>query len=194
MKILLIILGLFLLIFIGVQIFALSSQHNIETYAYTVSKKYDAFEIRRYEASLFTSVKLNTNNYKDASGKGFSVLAGYIFGGNEKNENIAMTSPVAMTLGDSMVMMFKVPKKIEKEMLPKPNQPQVEFREEPAKTAAAIRFGGWTTDKKIEAYKQKLITALDKEGISYTNNFQFLGYNAPYEVFNRRNEIIVELQ
>lgn len=194
MKILLIILGLFLLIFIGVQIFALSSQHNIETYAYTVSKKYDAFEIRRYEASLFTSVKLNTNNYKDASGKGFSVLAGYIFGGNEKNENIAMTSPVAMTLGDSMVMMFKVPKKIEKEMLPKPNQPQVEFREEPAKTAAAISFGGWTTDKKIEAYKQKLITALDKEGISYTNNFQFLGYNAPYEVFNRRNEIIVELQ
>ena len=194
MKILLIILGPFLLIFIGVQIFALSSQHNIETYAYTVSKKYDAFEIRRYEASLFTSVKLNTNNYKDASGKGFSVLAGYIFGGNEKNENIAMTSPVAMTLGDSMVMMFKVPKKIEKEMLPKPNQPQVEFREEPAKTAAAIRFGGWTTDKKIEAYKQKLITALDKEGIPYTNNFQFLGYNAPYEVFNRRNEIIVELQ
>ena len=194
MKLLLIILGLFLLIFIGVQIFALSSQHNIETYAYTVSKKYDAFEIRRYEASLFTSVKLNTNNYKDASGKGFSVLAGYIFGGNEKNENIAMTSPVAMTLGDSMVMMFKVPKKIEKEMLPKPNQPQVEFREEPAKTAAAIRFGGWTTDKKIEAYKQKLITALDKEGIPYTNNFQFLGYNAPYEVFNRRNEIIVELQ
>ena len=194
MKILLIILGPFLLIFIGVQIFALSSQHNIETYAYTVSKKYDAFEIRRYEASLFTSVKLNTNNYKDASGKGFSVLAGYIFGGNEKNENIAMTSPVAMTLGDSMVMMFKVPEKIEKEMLPKPNQPQVEFREEPAKTAAAIRFGGWTTDKKIEAYKQKLITALDKEGIPYTNNFQFLGYNAPYEVFNRRNEIIVELQ
>jgi len=193
MKILLIILGLFLLIFIGVQIFALSSQHNIETYAYTVSKKYDAFEIRRYEASLFTSVKLNSNNYKDASGKGFSVLAGYIFGGNEKNESIAMTSPVAMTLGDSMVMMFKVPEKIEKEMLPKPNQPQVEFREEPAKTAAAIRFGGWTTDKKIEAYKQKLITALDKEGIPYTNNFQFLGYNAPYEVFNRRNEIIVEL-
>jgi hypothetical protein len=194
MKILLIILGLFLLIFIGVQIFALSSQHNIETYAYTVSKKYDAFEIRRYEASLFTSVKLNTNNYKDASGKGFSVLAGYIFGGNDKKGNIAMTSPVAMTLGDSMVMMFKVPKKIEKEMLPKPNQPQVEFREEPAKTAAAICFGGWTTDKKIEAYKQKLITALDKEGIPYTNNFQFLGYNAPYEVFNRRNEIIVELQ
>ena len=114
MKILLIILGLFLLIFIGVQIFALSSQHNIETYAYTVSKKYDAFEIRRYEASLFTSVKLNTNNYKDASGKGFSVLAGYIFGGNDKKENIAMTSPVAMTLGDSMVMMFKVPEKIEK--------------------------------------------------------------------------------
>jgi hypothetical protein len=59
---------------------------------------------------------------------------------------------------------------------------------------AAIRFNGWANDKKIEAYKQKLKSALDAEGIAYTDPFYFLGYNAPYEVFNRKNEVIVELE
>ena len=193
MKTLLIILGIIVVAFIVSQVFAYSTQRNIETYPYVVEKEYDDFEIRNYEASLFTSVQLSGNTYKDVSGKGFSILAGYIFGGNEKNEKIAMTSPVAMSLEDSVTMMFMVPKKFDKESLPQPNQSEIEFREEPAKTVSAITFGGWANDEKIENYKQKLIAALDAEGIAYTNRFYFLGYNAPYEFFNRKNEVIVEL-
>jgi len=122
MKIVSILIGVLLLIFIGVQLFALKSQKNIETYPYKVTKVYDNFEIRNYESTLFTSVKLSTKNYKESSSKGFSILAGYIFGDNDKNEKIAMTSPVAMTLEDSMTMLFMVPKKFEKETLPQPNQ------------------------------------------------------------------------
>ena len=143
---------------------------------------------------MFTSVQLSGNTYKDASSKGFSILAGYIFGGNDKNEKIAMTSPVAMSLQDSMTMMFMVPKKFNKETLPQPNQSQIQFQEEPAKTVAAITFGGWANDEKIEKYKQILKSALDAEGITHTNRFYFLGYNPPFEVFNRKNEIIVELE
>jgi hypothetical protein len=194
MKALLIVLGVILLAFIIIQLYAINGQRNIETYPYVVNKKYDAFEIRSYEATLFSSVKLSTNTYKDASSKGFSILAGYIFGGNEKNEKIAMTSPVSMSLEDSMTMMFMVPKKFKKETLPQPNQSQIKFREEPAKTVAAISFGGWADDEKIEEYKQKLKSALDAEGITYTSHFYFLGYNPPFEIFNRKNEIIVELE
>lgn len=193
MKILLILLAVAVLATIVVQIFAVRGQRNIETYPYTVQKKYDAFEIRNYEASLFTSVKLSTREYKESSSKGFSILAGYIFGGNKENEKIAMTSPVAMALEDSMTMMFLVPKKYDKASLPQPNQSQIEFREEPAKTAAAITFGGWADDEKIATFKRKLTAALDAAGIAHTNRFYFLGYNAPYEVFNRKNEVIVEL-
>lgn len=190
-----IILGSPILIgFVAVQVFALKSQKGIETYPYVVIQKYEQFEIRNYEASLFTSVQLANQGYKDTSGKGFSILASYIFGGNERNEKIAMTSPVTMSLEDTMTVMFMVPRAKSKEMLPKPKQPQIAFKEEPAKTVAAIRFGGWANDKKIEKYKKKLKTALDQEGITYTNRFQFFGYNAPYEVFNRRNEVIVELE
>ena len=193
MKIISIVLGVLLLIFIGVQLFAIKSQRNIETYPYKVTKTYDSFEIRDYEPTLFTSVKLSTKNYKESSSKGFSILAGYIFGDNDRNEKIAMTSPVAMTLEDPITMLFMVPKKFEKEKLPQPNQPQIVFKKEPAKTVAAISFNGWADDDKIEHYKKKLKFALEKEEIPYTNRFYFLGYNAPYEVFNRKNEVIVEL-
>lgn len=194
MKILLIFLGLVLIAFVIVQLFATRGQRNIETYPYVVNKKYSNFEIRNYEATLFTSVKLSTKGYKDSSSKGFSILGGYIFGNNERNEKISMTSPVAMTLEDSMTMMFMVPKEFKKEMLPKPNQQSIEFKEEPAKTFAAISFKGWANDTKIEKYKQQLKSALDAEGISYSKRFYFFGYNPPYEVFNRKNEVLVELQ
>jgi len=194
MKVLIIILDVLVLVFIASQIFAMITQRNIETYPYSVEKKYHDFEVRNYEATLFTTVKLATKDYKSSSSRGFSILAGYIFGGNETKEKIAMTSPVAMSLEDSMTVMFMVPKKFNKETLPIPKESQIIFREEPAKKAAAITFVGWANDEKIKKYKEKLIAVLDAEGISYTNRFYFLGYNPPFEVFNRKNEVIVELQ
>ena len=194
MKLVKIILLIILVLFIFVQLYFIIAQRNIETYPYVVKKKYDQFEIRSYEATLFTSVQLSTKGYKNSSSKGFSILAGYIFGNNERNEKISMTTPVSMSLDDSTTMMFMVPKKLNKETLPKPNQSGIEFKEEPAKLIAAISFGGWANDDKIEKYKQELKAALNAEGIKYTNKFYFFGYNAPYEVFNRKNEVIVELQ
>jgi len=194
MQIAIIILFIILLAFTIIQLYFIQGQRNIERYPFVVKKKYKEFEIRNYEAALFTSVKLSTKGYKISSSKGFSILAEYIFGNNEKNEKISMTSPVSMSLGDSTTMMFMVPKKFNKNMLPKPNQSGIEFKEEPAKTIAAISFNGWANDNKLEKYKQNLKAALDAEGIKYSNSFYFWGYNAPLEVFNRKNEVIVELQ
>lgn len=193
MKILLIILGVILAIIVIVQVFAFSGRKNIESYSYQVVKKYKDFEIRNYEASLFTTVKLSSKGYKDTSRKGFSILAGYIFGDNDKNKKIAMTSPVAISLEDSATMMFMVPREFDKKTLPKPNQSQINFVEEPAKKIAAISFTGWANDEKIAKYQKKLKLILETENISYTNQFYFFGYNPPYEIFNRKNEVIVEL-
>lgn len=64
MKIVVIILLVLLLAFIGIEIFALKNQYNIKMYQYTVSETFNNFEIRNYEARLFTSVNRNTNNFK----------------------------------------------------------------------------------------------------------------------------------
>ncbi len=194
MKIVTIILVVIIVVFAFAQIYFMLLQRNIESYPYTVKKKYDRFEIRKYEATLFTSVTLTSKGYKNTSSQGFSILAGYIFGKNDRKEKISMTTPVSMSLDDSTTMMFMVPKKLNKETLPKPEQSGIEFKEEPAKLLAAISFGGWANDTKIEKYKQDLKAALDAQGISYSNKFYFFGYNAPFEVFNRKNEVLVELQ
>ena len=194
MKTLFIILTITVLIFLIIQAFILKSQRNIESQSFSIIEKFDLFEIRNYEASLFSSVTLSTNEYKAASRKGFSILAGYIFGANKSNEKIAMTSPVTMSLEDSMTMMFMVPKNLKKENLPKPNSPLIKFIDEPSKIMAAISFKGWANSEKIEKYKKRLIQALDDKNIPYKNQFYFLGYNPPYEIFNRKNEVIVELK
>ena len=193
-KIILGIFGVILILFIISQLFFLNSQRTIETYPFTIIDTYETIEIRQYEASLFTSVEMPSNNYRETSSKGFSILAGYIFGGNDKEEKIAMTSPVAMSLKDSTTMLFLVPKKYTRDNLPVPNDSSIEFKDMPEKRVAAISFGGWASDSKIAAFKSKLITALNTKGIEYTDNFYFLGYNAPMEVFNRKNEVIVELK
>lgn len=192
MKLLLALSVTLILVFVIIQLYARKSQQDIETYPYTVIKTYEGFEIRQYESRLFTSVKLSSNDYSKVSGQGFSILAGYIFGGNASNEKIAMTSPVAMTLDDSMTMMFMVPKDNENN-LPKPNDNQIQFKEEPAKIVAAITFGGWANQDKIAQYKKQLVEGLQAQNIAHTNQFYFLGYNAPYEASNRRNEVIVVL-
>ena len=192
MKLLSILLIVIVVVFVAIQLFFIFGQRNIETYPYVVKKKYDRFEIRSYEATLFTSVKLSKKGYKNASSQGFSILAGYIFGNNERNEKISMTSPVSMSLEDTMTMMFMVPKGNESS-LPKPNDNQIQFKEEPAKTVAAISFGGWANQDKIAQYKKQLVEGLQAQNIAHTNQFYFLGYNAPYETTNRRNEVIVIL-
>lgn len=166
---------------------------NNETYQYEVLEKYEEFEVRKYDAAVFTSVELDSGSYSDVSSKGFRILAGYIFGGNEKEQKIAMTTPVTMDLNEKMTMRFLVPAEYTKEELPKPNNNDIEIEEMPEKIIAAIRFGGWADDEKIEKHSKKLEAALKKQGIEHTGNFSFMGYNAPFDPINRRNEVIVEL-
>ena len=172
---------------------SMSSNQRIEEYPYEVINAYQSFEIRRYEEALFSSIRLNSTSYKQGSSKGFSILANYIFGGNDRKQRIAMTSPVTMTLEDNMRVMFMIPNSLERDDMPLPNDRLIDFILEPKKTLAVVTFGGWASDKKIAKYKSRLTEALSNEGIQYENKFFIFGYNPPYELFNRRNEVAVEI-
>lgn len=187
-------LGVLLLLFLGAQAYSSFSNKDIESYSYEVIKTYDDFEVRQYEESLFTATKIMNNEYSKASGNGFRVLAGYIFGDNKEKQKIAMTSPVAMSMEDTMTMMFMVPEAYDLDDLPEPNNHNISFVKVPAKKVAAIRFGGWANKARLEEQKQKLIKVLEAQGLQHNNEFSYLGYNPPYEIFGRRNEVIVELQ
>jgi hypothetical protein len=193
MKPFIITLLVLVVLFVITQSFVLYSVSDIEKHRYEVLKEYDDFEIRQYESALFSSVVINADSYEASSNSGFRVLAGYIFGGNDKGEKIAMTSPVAMEMGDSIKMSFMVPSNYQESDLPKPNNSKIFFEKKEGNVMAAIRFGGWADDEKIEKYKQQLLSSLEKEGIGHSGRFIYLGYNPPYAVVNRRNEVVVEL-
>jgi len=162
MKILLIIGASIGIILMVGQLILLKTTSDIEIYSYKVLKKYDQFEIRKYAEANFSYVTMKTGSYRESSGSGFKSLAGYIFGGNEKKESIAMTSPVVMNLDENVTMQFMIPGKYNLDDLPKPNNPDVKFKTEKEKFVATISFGGWSNDKKIADYTAKL-KALLKE-------------------------------
>lgn len=193
MKAVIIILISILSVMAIAQVYISKSTNQTEQHKYQVIKEYPKFEVRRYEAALFSSVKLGKKGYRETSGEGFKILAGYIFGDNASNEKIAMTTPVAMELGDTSKMMFMVPKAYNLKNLPNPKNSNIVFEKQEEKIVAAIRFDGWADDDKIEKYTAILKEELAKEKIAHANKFTFLGYNPPFEVTNRRNEMVVEL-
>ena len=182
-----------LVLFFSFQLFWQKTTYETEKLPFKTIEQFEGISVRQYDARLFLSVKMNSNDYNKSSSEGFGVLAGYIFGGNSTNEKIPMTSPVSISLEENMTMMFMVPNNYSMDDLPTPNDANIKFKEESSKKVAVISFGGWANAEKIQEYKNKLVLALKGKGIPHTTNFYFLGSNPPFEVFNRRNEVIVEL-
>ena len=193
MKTLYIVVGSIMIFFIISQFFIHRSITKIEMYPYTLTTVVGEIEIRDYQARLFTNVPLTNEGYKQNASNGFSKLGGYIFGGNQRNQKIAMTSPVSMSLGEDASMQFMVPAAISEDELPKPNQADITFKQEPQKSMAVITFSGWASDTTIKEHKDALIAVLKANGIQHSNQFYCFGYNPPYDLFFRKNEIAVEL-
>ncbi len=193
MKVIIILIIVIVFALIMVQGFTVKSSGDVEQYAYTVERKIGEVEIRQYEDAVFSSVELTDSTYADGASKGFRILAGYIFGGNDKGQSIAMTSPVVMEMGDQMKMSFMVPSQMNMDSLPKPNDERVYQEKVKGSRMAVIQFGGWSSDEKIEEHKQQLIQVLKDNQISYQEPFLFMGYNPPYQLVNRRNEVAVRL-
>ena len=193
MKITVISIIVIVIVVLLAQVYSTMSTEKTEQHKYQVLKTYDNFEVRKYEPAIFSSVKLGKRNYRESSGMGFRILAGYIFGGNAKEESIAMTSPVTMELGETTTMKFMVPKGYDMNSLPTPNDKSIAFEKQDEKIIAAIRFDGWANNEKIAEFTELLKQALAKENLQHKNQFSYLGYNPPYEVINRRNEVVVEV-
>lgn len=179
-------------IFIVFQSFMAISTSNIEKQKYRVVKTGKEFEIRFYPPAILATIQSSATNYRELSSNGFRRIAGYIFGNNESSAKIAMTSPVQMDINEEKSSMsFVMPSEYKLKDLPKPNDAKVEIHESPALYAAAIEFGGFATDEKIKKYSDQLNGLLSEQGIKTIGNFKFLGYNPPYQLIGRKNEIIV---
>jgi hypothetical protein len=195
MKTFLIIALVILVILFIFQSVIMASVNKTEEQNYTVIQKDQNFEIRFYPSATFATIKSDAKTYQDLSGPGFRKLAGYIFGGNESKTQIAMTSPVQMDINDTVsTMSFVMPSTYNQANLPKPNNPDIILKETADEYVAAIQFGGFASDKELKLYAEKLQNILKEKGIKTNGNARFFGYNPPFQLVGRRNEIVISIE
>jgi hypothetical protein len=194
MKTFIVIAAIAIFIIILFQSYTIMSANKTEEQKYTVILKDKDFEIRFYPSATVATIHSDAKTYKDLSGPGFRKLAGYIFGGNETNTSISMTSPVHIDINDSVSSMsFVMPSSYNEENLPKPNDPNVLIQKTADEYVAVIRFGGFASDEDLIIYSEKLHDILKERGITPTGHTRFLGYNPPYQLVDRRNEIVIPI-
>ncbi len=81
---------------------------RVEQAEYTVVRKNKNYEVRTYPRHIVAQATVS-GDYTGAMNSGFSIVAGYIFGGNTKQEKIAMTVPVVEKSGISEKIAMTAP-------------------------------------------------------------------------------------
>jgi len=188
----------------------------IEEPKYTVIKKSQEFELRQYEPKIIAEVLID-GDMKQASNRGFRLIADYIFGNNTasngdnakismtapvtmeqapRSEKISMTAPVTIEQNDQnnnqWLVHFVMPSKFSMETLPTPNNDKVKVRLIPDKNYAVIRFSGFTGAIKVEEKTKNLLDWMEQNGIEPKGQPELARYNAPITPpFFRRNEVMI---
>ena len=178
----------------------------------------DNIEIRRY-VPVIVAETLVDGDMDSASRRGFQLIANYIFGHNERiamtvpvvaepqgsAEKIAMTVPVSIeaqnTDNSKMAgaqrwrIHFVMPSQYTLATLPKPLDPQVQLREIPAKTFAALTYSGINSESTVQEKADQLLNWLKTREIATIGQPQLARYNPPWTLpFLRRNEILQEIK
>jgi hypothetical protein len=183
---------------------------NIEEPKYTLISQENGYEIREYEDYILAETTINgAENRDEASRKGFSIIAGYIFGDNIKKDKISMTVPVNtekidMTMpvnteeeADSGAynVSFVMPSKYTLETLPEPNDKRVKLREVPAHKVAVRRFSWTTSESAFTKNEAELLKALSRDGVDTVGAVNVARYNTPFTIpFMLRNEVHIEVK
>jgi hypothetical protein len=166
------------------------------------------FEVRDYPALVAAEVTVSGDR-KDAAGKGFRLLAGYIFGGNTRKQSIAMTAPVtqasagnkkiAMTApvlqtggNGSWVIRFIMPRGSTLVTLPRPNDPKVHLVALPQARMAVVKFSGLARQDDVDAKTAALSRFVTAQHLQAIGAPSLAQYNPPWTLwFLRRNEVMI---
>jgi len=162
-----------------------------------VGKSSDKYEERIYRTASWVSTDLLDVDYKAANYQMFMKLFRYIGGQNDKEQKIAMTCPVTNRIipaqgpacESNFTMSFFISPSLSR--VPQPTDSAVYVRKMETLHVYVREFSGFTNN--FEAWSKhatELGDALDKDGLAYEKSYYFTaGYDAPFKLFNRHNEI-----
>ena len=175
---------------------------------FTLKSAQGEFEVRDYPALVAAEVTVGGDR-KDAAGRGFRLLAGYIFGGNTRKQSIAMTAPVtqaaaksekiAMTApvlqtgsNGSWVIRFIMPRGSTLATLPQPNNPGVRLVTVPPIRMAVVKFSGLARQDDVDARTAALSRFVKAQQLQAIGAPSLAQYDPPWTLwFLRRNEVMI---
>ncbi|WAR25182.1 HEBP2-like protein, partial [Mya arenaria] len=155
------------------------------------------YEEREYAATEWVSTQQTNMDYEKASYTMFERLFKYIKGANEKKKPIKMTCPVVNRIipgagpacESNFTMSFFVAP-IQKPA-PAPTDPSVFLNNAPRFTAYVRQFSGYAMTYDVwRDQAVALAKALKVDGVEFrTDMYWTAGYDSPFELFNRHNEV-----
>jgi len=197
----------FLLLATCIMLTAWNPAMAIDEPNYKVVRAYDTFELRYYEPYRVAETVVDAAA-EEAGNKGFSILAGYIFGQNKGARKIAMTAPVSQTAikiamtapvaqmagSKGYVIQFAMPREWTLETLPEPLDASITLREISARKLAVISYSGTWSQERYEEHLQSLRDAMAQAGLPARGEPVWARYDPPWKPwFLRRNEIWLEV-
>ncbi len=170
-----------------------TSRGGYSSAPYTVSRQADKIEIRDYPALTLASTSGEPGKKEDDGS--FMRLFGYISGGNEKKEKIAMTTPVFMdTEGGAQKMSFVLPEGVTAATAPAPAAGTVKIQVQPARRCAVLRYSGLADPEADRKALEKLQAWLAAEKLTPTGPATYARFDPPWTPGPlRRNEVMLPL-
>jgi len=170
-------------------------RQGTETPDYRVLAVKGGLEVRQYGPLVVAATHLQ-GSFADSLETGFHRLAGYIFGGNQRRQSIAMTAPVGLQRqADVWRMTFVMPAALSLETLPTPRDSRVLLEKVPARRVAVRRFSGRAHEATVKAQQEGLLAEIRRQGMRPVGAPVLAQYNSPFvPPFLRRNEILIEVQ
>ncbi|CAL4144095.1 unnamed protein product, partial [Meganyctiphanes norvegica] len=171
-----------------------------ESAPYDVTNSYETYEERHYPARKWVSTMGFGISWDAVQRAMFDRLFNYIDGQNEMGIKIDMTSPVTTFVqpGDgpdselfNFTMSFLIPE-VHISDTPVPSNSEVFIEERPDLPSVLVRqFPGFAHDVDFIRQAAELasdIQAAGEENINMDTCY-LVGYDSPFDIFNRRNEI-----
>ena len=161
----------------------------------------DNFEIRSYVAAKWSATSLDDEgSLTSATSTGFERLFKYIEGANSQSVKIPMTAPVLTRVSPApqhpsafdFVEHFYMPDQTPSlSSLPQPTDPSVSLVQLQPMRVAVAEYGGYTTDSKYAEQLDHLHAALAAKGFHAGNVSDSAGYDSPWKILGRHNEVWV---
>lgn len=174
---------------------------------YTVVQTLGDVEIRNYGTHILAEVAVRGER-RAALNQGFRTLAGFIFGGNTAQTQVAMTAPVAQSQTIDMTVpvtqtetdgvwtvTFMMPRAWTLDTLPVPTSDAIRFREVAPSRTAVLQFSGRATDNRLAQAETQLRATLTDAGLTAIGTATYQFYDDPMTLpWNRRNEVALQLE